>query len=61
MSITGSEQRCDLCVHDWMSDCLPALSPGDRRSLPDVCGGQTFILPGEEELSVAKLVFLFVC
>lgn len=60
MSITGSEQRCDLCVHGWMSDCLRALSPGDL-TLPDVCGGQTFVLPGEEELSVAKLVFLFVC
>lgn len=29
--------------------------------LPDVGGGEALVLPGQEELSVAKLVLLFVC
>lgn len=33
----------------------------DSPALPDVGGGEALILPRQEELSVAKLVLLFVC
>lgn len=33
----------------------------DGPALPDVGGGEALVLPGQEELSVAKLVLLFVC